>query len=112
MTQARYTLHVPLQRNDGTAVTDEEFAAIERDLLGIAGGFTSTDGVGGWLSPNGKVYREPVRIYAVDVTATDWAHQRILSLADFVGIALEQEAVYVTRSPIAADAVVPVRVPS
>jgi hypothetical protein len=93
---------VPLARNDGEPVTDTELGAIEDDLFNIAGGFTSTDSTGAWRSDDGTVYREPVRVYAVDVADAiqQDAGERLLSLAEFVATALEQEAVYLTAGSI------------
>ena len=95
----RFTLTVPLQRNDGEPVTELELGAIEVDLLSYFGGFTSTDSTGAWRADDGTVYREPVRVYTVDGANPD-ASDRIVSLAQFIATGLEQEAVYVTAGEV------------
>ena len=94
----RYTLHVPLVLNDGTPTPEQELADVEAYLLDIAGGFTATDGIGGWRGDDGTVYREPVRLYLVD-TADDIAYL-LRQAAASVALNLDQEAVYVTAAPI------------
>ena len=96
----RLTLHVPETLNDGTPVTIGQFAEYEAELLGISTGFTLTHGIGVWRSDAGIVYREPVRLYAVDVSTDSDARDRLSSLADRIGRELAQRAVYVTASPI------------
>lgn len=102
----RFTLHVPLQRNDGTDVTDTEFGAIESELLELSDGFTSIDGVGAWRSGL-TTYREPVRMYMVDSSAPKYTAERLILLAEFVASALEQEAVYITRTELSTTLVAP-----
>lgn len=99
----RLTLTVPLSLNDGAPVTETELTAVERELCDIAGGFTFADGIGGWLSPDGVLYREAVRVYTLDVSGSDEerlaASYRLVSYAEFLAGALDQEGVYVTRTP-------------
>jgi hypothetical protein len=94
----RFTLHVPLQRNDSSPVEDDILALIESDLLDIGGGFTATDGVGAWRG-DGTTYREPVRLYAVDTDDPE-APGLLHALARTVARWLDQEAVYLTAADL------------
>lgn len=99
----RFTLHVPEAFNDGTPVGQDTFELIENALLNIGGGFTLTHGIGAWRGDN-EVYREHVRLYAVDSDDVNTG-ARLLKLAHRVGTALRQEAVYVTQQAIATQLV-------
>lgn len=105
---ARFTLTLPLAMNDGSPVDPVALATLEDDILGIAGGFTATDSVGAWRAPDGTVYREPVRVYTLDVPDTRDAAERIRGIADVAAIAFEQEAVYVTRAEVVPTLISPV----
>ena len=98
----RYTLHVPLQLNDGAPVDADTLATIESDLLDLAGGFTATEGIGAWRGNGGHVYREPVRLYHVDTAEPD-APELLAALASSVARWLDQEAVYLTAAPLATQ---------
>jgi hypothetical protein len=108
MQHARYTLTLPLALNDGAPVDATTLATIEGDLLDVAGGFTATDSIGAWRAPDGAVYREPVRVYTLDVPDTRDAAERIRGIADIAAIAFDQEAIYVTRADVAPELVTPV----
>ena len=99
----RYTLHVPLTRNDGSPVEDDILALIEDDILGIAGGFTATDGIGAWRG-DGTTYREPVRLFLVDTAEPD-APELLRALASTVARWLDQEAVYLTAAELTTSLV-------
>jgi len=94
----RYTLHVPEKYNDGTAVGQEVFAEIERSILDRAGGFTLTHGIGAYSGAFAE-YHEPVRLYAVD----GGSELAMRVLAEKIAVALDQEAVYLTRAIVHAD---------
>lgn len=96
----RYTLTVPAYLNDGGHVDPADVDLIESRLLDIAPGYTLSRGVGAWRAPDGTVYREQVNVYTLD-TADD-VSDALRQLAEYVALALEQEAVYVTRLPILA----------
>ena len=95
----RFTLHVPERHNDGSPVAPARLEVIESSLLAIGGGFTLAHGVGAWRSDDGTIYREPVRLYAVDTAEPD-AGDRLRALAADVAWGLEQEAVYLTAQAI------------
>ena len=99
----RYTLHVPLKLNDGTPTPDAELAYIERQLVGLVGGFTATDGVGAWESGE-VIYHEPVRLYSTD--SEDDIAADLRGFARGIGKRLDQEAVYVTAQTIEAWVVI------
>lgn len=99
----RLTLHIPLFLNDGTPTPESALEIIESDLLTVADGFTATDGIGAWRSDDGTTYREPVRLYAVDTDRPEYDARHIRHIAEWAAANLEQEAVYVTHAPIAAQ---------
>lgn len=100
----RYTLHVPRVDNHGAPVDPHELELIENQLVAVAGGWTSTRGVGAWRSPDtGTSYREPVTLYHVDSDA-DIAPE-LLTIAERAAERLEQEAVYVTAQDISVTLV-------
>lgn len=94
----RYTLHVPLQLNDGSDTPAFELHEIEKSLLHLVGGFTATDGAGSWLDDEGQLYREPVRLYATDTDAD--IRPELLGLAQSIAARLGQLAVYVTAQDV------------
>lgn len=100
----RYTLHVPLILNDGAPTPEDTLADVESDLLDLAGGFTATDGVGGWRG-DGTVYREPVRLYHIDTSDPD-APELLANLGRAVARWIGQEAVYLTAQPIGTELLV------
>lgn len=91
----RHTLHVPAQLNDGQPVGAGILDYVEQRLIAYGGGFTLTEGIGAWRGDDGNVYREPVKLYAVDSASPDTADE-ILLLARRICDLLDQEAVYVT----------------
>lgn len=107
----RYTLHVPLLLNDGTPTPDWALSYVERELIRAGGGFTYTDGVGGWRSDSGVLYHEPIRLYFLDY-AGDMREQldtarHLRDVAADVAQTLRQEAVYLTRQDVATELVTP-----
>lgn len=100
----RLVLHIPETLNDGLAVSPARLAQYEDELLEIAGGFTLTHAIGAWRAASGQTYREPLRLYAVDVGA-DSAGERLRRLAARIARELGQVAVYVTGSPISDESV-------
>lgn len=99
----RFTLHVPEQYNDGAAVDPAYFTdAVEPAILALSGGFTLTHGIGAWRGDD-TVYREPVRLYAID--AEHDLGPALTAVAEGVARHLEQEAVYLTAQEIAPQLV-------
>ena len=96
----RFTFTLPACLNDGAPVDPADIALVESRLLDAAGGFTSTASVGVWRAPDGTVYREPVTVYALDAARDLTSDLR--QLAEWAALALDQEAIYVTRLPILA----------
>jgi hypothetical protein len=105
-TQERLILHLPETFNDGRLVSVERLQAYEEELLEIAGGFTLVSATGTWRSPLGQSYREPVRLYEIDVP-NEQARERLLALAHRIALELDQEAVYVTSAPVRSWLVFP-----
>lgn len=108
MLTTRYTVTVPRALNDGTPLDAVTLDTLERELLDIGGGFTAHDAEGAWRDEDGIVYRDPVRVYALDVPDTPHNRAAMFRFADAVAIAADQVAVYVTESPIATHLVTPV----
>ena len=108
MLTTRYTVTVPLALNDGTPLDAVTLDTLERELLDIGGGFTATDAQGAWRADDGTIYRDPVRVYALDIPDTPHNRAAIMRFADAVAIAADQLAVYVTESPIVTHLVTPV----
>lgn len=101
----RVTLHVPETRNDGSPVATAELEAHEAELLQIAGGFTLIPAIGAWRSSTGEVYREPLRLYAVDVADERTVRAQMLELAECMSAELGQEVIYLTVSEVVATGV-------
>lgn len=96
----RLTLHVPEILNDGSSVGYELLEAYERELLKLAGGFTLRNAIGAWRSHEGVLYREPVRLYSIDVPTASNARRAVAALALRIGHELGQQVVYLTVVPI------------
>lgn len=112
----RVTLHLPEALNDGSPVPPEQFALYEDELLEIVAlarvssgsgeeGFILSHVIGGWRSPSNKKYREPFRLYAIDVADAQTVLDRVVRLAHLIRVDLVEEAVYLTVSPIDATTV-------
>lgn len=101
----RFTLTVPLTLNDGAASPAEVFEYVETQLGRHAGGYSFTDSVGCWRSPDGVTYREPIRVFTIDGHET--LHSVLTFLAEEIAFQLDQEAVYVTAALVEARLVRP-----
>ena len=101
----RVTLQVPETLNDGSVTPVGQFASYEDELIEIAGGFTLGHAIGAWRSPSKESYREPLRLYAIDVPDAQTILETVLRLANRIRIELAQEAVYVTVAPVEAMSV-------
>ncbi len=68
------------------------------DIARIAGGFTATHAIGGWIDDGGKLIQEPVTVFDVDIWEFTQARSviegRFRALALRVCAELEQECVY------------------
>ena len=100
----RYSLIVPLCYNDGEQISLSVINVIEDHVAHLAGGFTRTDGTGAWRGPyaGDGTYREPVRVYAFDVTPrSKYEAAQILIdarwVAAYVRDVCKQKCVYLTR---------------
>jgi hypothetical protein len=108
----RITLHVPEELPDGSPVEVARFEAYERALFELARrargmtdageeGFTLIRGaVGTWRSPDGVTFREPMRLYCLDVADADEVLDDLRSLSERIQAELNQEAIYLTIAPI------------
>ena len=101
----RLTLHVPEALNDGSPVCPSQFEAYEAALIDLAGGFTLLPAIGAWRSQSGQIYREPMRLYAIDVADVDATMPVLHKLVRQIGADLAQEAIYVSLTPALADVV-------
>jgi hypothetical protein len=108
----RITLHLPEVLNDGSAIPEDVFAAYEEDLLDIAEVAVLVAGVGEpgfqilrnvtgvWRSPTGRLCREPIRLYWLDLVDVEVVRERVAKLIDAIKVRLAQELVYATVTPI------------
>jgi hypothetical protein len=101
----RVTLYVPETLNDGSVTPMRRLASYEDELIEIAHGFTLTHAIGVWRSPEQTKYREPLRLYSIDVPDAQTVLERLLELAGRIRVELAQEALYVTVSPVDAMSV-------
>jgi hypothetical protein len=111
----RYTLHVPLYLNDGTAVGDAYLESIEKALARRYGGYTRVESMGAWIGPDDALYREPMILLHVDADEEQvgWkTSDDLRGLAQLIAEALDQEAVYLTEQPIVTHFVERVPAPS
>jgi len=65
MTQA--TIYLP------KGIDEKVLNAVLKRSADEFGGFTTTDGNGGWVSPNGELVREPVTLVHVAGAGETWA---------------------------------------
>lgn len=96
----RYILTVPTQYNDGTPLAHYTLDYIAERVTDIAGGYTSTDGTGGWMSPTGTQYTEPVRLYIADCPEGYQAEDAMVELAEDLAALLDQEAIKLDSFPV------------
>lgn len=97
--QLRITFHVPETFNDGSAVSSVFFSLLEYEILSVASGFTFWPAIGVWTG-DAKTYRDPVRLYAVDIPAASSAIDDMARLGEWIKVELDQESVYITVTPI------------
>jgi len=110
----RITIHVPELLPDGSRVPANVLAAFEQQLCELASdarlmsaganeeGFTILTGATGAWRSNEGMYREPLRLYFVDVADAESGLEVARTIADSLRVALDQQAVYLTVSPIDA----------
>lgn len=55
-------LYAPTHDNEGKELDHQ---SLQKDLLGMRGGFTAYEAVGCWKDSNGVLYKEPVTVYEV-----------------------------------------------
>lgn len=61
----QFQINIPKTDNSGRPF-DMQTEAFERDIVGIAGGFTSFDAKGAWIDPKtDKLYRDPITVYQI-----------------------------------------------
>src|ERR1700757_3209697 len=78
-------LILPTTSNDEVDQTDTH-AALQSALCDYFGGFTMTQGKGGWRNPaNARVYMDSVATYAIAMTESGDNESRLESIARFYG---------------------------
>ena len=92
MKEAR--LIVPMQNNHGQSLSQLALQ-VQKRLAETFGGFTLTEGYGGWISPTGKVHYEPVLVFDIAMDSKVSNIEALTSIAAKVAKEAEQEAVYV-----------------
>jgi hypothetical protein len=66
---------------------------IRQQLIELCGGYTEIEGCGGYHSPSGRIFREPVIVFDLDYTS-DNISIALRGLARTICEQLGQEAVY------------------
>lgn len=97
-TQYRFTLHIPLNDNEGNPFDSLTLGRIESSLLTSFGAFTVVDAHGVWQDGN-VTYLDVQRLYHIDVSDDSFGF-RLRELAAEIRNTLGQECVYVTRQTI------------
>lgn len=100
----RYALTVPKIHNDGTPVDQALLQGVMTTLTDLFGGCTLIDVEGAWQGA--RLYVEPGIRFEVD-TDNPEAAALLTAIAGFLGDALAQECVYLTRQAIDAWLVAP-----
>lgn len=67
----------------------------QKNLAQAFGGFTCTRGKGGWVNGQGKLITEPVNVLTVAYDPSPVNDAKLASVANYIGQAGNQEAVYV-----------------
>jgi hypothetical protein len=107
MALREFTILVPLANNEGEPFGADVFAALESELLDLAGGFTRQEGlIGFWRSDAGRVYEDRMRGYTVAL-GTRNARATVIALARRWCVAFAQEAMYVRLPGGNAEIVTP-----
>lgn len=86
-------INLPVSGNNGENLGAVHFDVM-RDLAAHFGGFTRTEGLGGWTNPRGELVTEKVAVYQV---AFDDGHFNLVTFESIVkaaGKAAEQEAMF------------------
>lgn len=84
----------PQEDNEGHSLQRVRCTA-EKALAKQFGGFTTTNGKGGWVAGNGDLQREPVWLITVAYDPSVLNDERLTSVARYIGSAGKQQAVYV-----------------
>lgn len=87
---------LPTIGNDGSDLTDCH-VALRSTLADSFGGYTATSGQGGWTD-SGKLYQDPVTVYAVAMDDTAENRAKLESVALFYGHMATQHCVMVTHA--------------
>ncbi len=100
-------IFVPATLNSGAPAPAHVLEHVLATLCRIGGGATVTDALGVWTDPaTGRVYRERVQIAETDADGgADMLEIQLHALAERVGRALEQSAVYVRMRETDARAI-------
>lgn len=77
---------------------------VRSTLLGLFGGYTETEGTGGWRDDTGRDHIEPITVWTVDTDRQD-APGRIGWYASWLCERLDEQCVYVTQSWITPELV-------
>lgn len=86
---------VPMWDNDGAAFPQELFDRFEEEAMTQFGGFSRHPNIsGGWTNPEGKVFSDCSRVYAVACKDLTEGHSARL-LASWAKWTFSQEAIYI-----------------
>lgn len=98
-------LVLPVADNDRVSLA-REVAAIRREILALAGGYSEVRQVGAWLGDDGRVYHDKAIRLTTTVDETQDA-SIVARLPAWAGL-LRQECLYTHVSEVQADFVHPV----
>lgn len=89
-------IFIPVLSNEGDAFTPEHDAVFTDHLVKLFGGFTLLpgEGSGGWEGPDGKMYREPMRVVMVSAGALIADGYQVHLAALFAKRHYRQEAIF------------------
>lgn len=88
-------IYLPTRDNDGHSLRGAH-TALQLQLMKLFGGYTEITARGGWRSPGGDIYREPVTIYEVATRSNDHTVEADLRrIAEGLRIEARQEQVMI-----------------
>lgn len=88
---------LPINDNQGESL-GAVHNKLQTTLCKLFGGFTAVDSFGGWLSPEGKLYREPGKLYKVAMEPTTSNAAVLRDIARGLAQEADQECIFVEQA--------------
>lgn len=98
------TLILPTRDNAGASLR-AALAQTQRELLRVAGGYTSWPTLGAWTGPDGRVYRDRGRAYSIILDPA--ADAELAAMLPAIAARLRQQAIYTDVTEVAVSFVSP-----